>query len=47
MGRRVEVADKEQQGGTTIGTGTAVVTKTKTKTQKPAMYRVFDFPSLF
>jgi ATP-dependent Clp protease adaptor protein ClpS len=33
------VADK-QQGNSTIGTGTAVVTQTKTKTQKPSMYRV-------
>jgi ATP-dependent Clp protease adaptor protein ClpS len=33
------VADK-QQGNTTIGTGTAIVTQTKTKTQKPSMYRV-------
>ena len=33
------MADKEQ-GGQTIGTGTAVVTQTKTKTQKPSMYRV-------
>ncbi len=33
------MADK-QQGGQTIGTGTAVVTQTKTKTQKPSMYRV-------
>jgi ATP-dependent Clp protease adaptor protein ClpS len=33
------VADK-QQGNSTIGVGTAVVTQTKTKTQKPSMYRV-------
>ena len=33
------MADK-QQGNTTIGVGTAVVTQTKTKTQKPSMYRV-------
>ncbi len=33
------MADK-QQGNTTIGTGTAIVTQTKTKTQKPSMYRV-------
>ena len=33
------MADK-QQGNSTIGVGTAVVTQTKTKTQKPSMYRV-------
>ena len=31
---------EKQQGDTTIGTGTAIVTQTKTKTQKPSLYRV-------
>jgi ATP-dependent Clp protease adaptor protein ClpS len=33
------VADK-QQGNSTGGVGTAIVTQTKAKTQKPSMYRV-------